>query len=105
MDYIPFDLFIEFIDHSQRLASSRLGRLIRTSKEKAPPKNSKSFHREIMRAHTVQVANVNHQESANTPNLKLPNNEDKTDKSKPLLRCSACGATDHKIWRCEQFFK
>ena len=33
MKVVPFDLFIEFIDHSQRLASSRLDRLMKTSKE------------------------------------------------------------------------
>ena len=105
MDYVPFDLFIEFIDHSQRLASSRLGRLMRTSKEKTSPKNSKPFQRRIMRAHVAQVDNANGQESANTTRPKPSNNKEETDESKPSLQCSACGATDHKIWKCQRFSK
>ena len=40
MEIVPFDIFIEFIDHSHRFASSRLGRLMKVSKEKATSRSN-----------------------------------------------------------------
>ena len=40
MEIVPFDIFIEFIDHSHRFASSRLGRLMKASKEKATSRSN-----------------------------------------------------------------
>ena len=37
MEIVPFDLFLEFIERSQRLASSRLGRLMAANKAKTFP--------------------------------------------------------------------
>ena len=99
MEIVPFDLFIEFVNHSQRVVSSRLGRLIKTSKDKFVPRNTRpgTYNPKPARAHTVQ--------SVSKP-LSLPKPvAESIPAAKENRRCPACDADSHVIWHCELFCK
>ena len=98
MDVVPFDLFIEFIDQVQGLASSRLGRLMATSRDhdKIQRRNSGWSRSKPARVHAVQSREI--------PTSSVPvtsKYEDRKVKGDQL--CTVCGAPGHFIWRCEQF--
>ena len=96
MEVVPFDLFIEFIDQSQRLASSRLGRLMKTSKDKMPLRGTGWSKPKPARAHVVQM-DVEAKSSDH-------GSEKQTKRDlQASVQCPACEATDHRIWRCQRF--
>ena len=99
MEVVPFDLFIEFIEQLQRLATSRLGRLIKNRKETSS-RNSGWSKFKPARAHAVH--NVEGKGNVNSkPSRELETSKDSGNSSK----CPSCGAPDHHIWRCQKFAK
>ena len=98
MEVVPFDLFVEFVDQSQRLASSRLGRLMKTSKDKISPRGTGWSKPKSARAHVAQMDVISKVSDQRSP-------KETAKDSKSLRKCAACGATDHSIWRCQGFVK
>ena len=91
MEVVPFDLFIEFIEQLQRLATSRLGRLIKNRKETSS-RNSGWSKFKPARAHAVH--NVERKGNVNPePSRELETSKD----SGNLSKCPSCGAPDHHI--------
>ena len=66
LEVVPFDIFIEFIDHSQRLASSRLGRLMKASKDKVASRSTGWSKARPIRAHVVQM-DIREESAASEP--------------------------------------
>ena len=96
MNVVHFDLFIEFIDHSQRLASSRLGRLMKTSKENMTLNSPRWVKPKPYRALTVQMVDKdNSSPSYSSKDVKKALRDSRS--------CAACESTAHLIWRCEKF--
>jgi len=97
MDVAPFDLFIEFIYHSQRLATSRLGRLIKNTGNAFTHRNARAsnYKAKPARVHTLQVEKP----------LSFTNSAKGSKEVKQTRHCNACDAVDHAIWHCDQFAK
>ena len=96
MEVVPFDLFIEFIDQTRRLSSSRLGRLMNASTDKVAPQGQRWSKPKTTRAYSAQL-------DVNRTNLS-PAKETSKDKGYSR-KCSACDAMDHWIWHCSKFTK
>ena len=96
MEVVPFDLFIEFIDQTRRLSSSRLGRLMNASTDKVAPQGQRWSKPKTTRAYSAQL----------DVNRTNPSPAKETSKDKGYSRkCSACDAMDHWIWHCSKFTK
>ena len=95
IDVVPFDFFIEFVEHSLRLVCSRFGRLLQqTEKGKTVVTSVPKF---VQRTRTNVVQGSNLVQSC-------------VDKGKPakvdeLAICRYCNARDHVIFRCEEFLQ
>ena len=98
MDVVPFDLFIEFIDRAQRLASSRLGRLMKSAKGTAAPRQTPGRWNKF-KATQVHVAQVDTEKNTVTSNVTKPI---KTE-SRKSKNCAVCDSTTHRTWACEKF--
>ena len=98
MDVVPFDLFIEFIDRAQRLASSRLGRLMKSAKETAAPRQTPGWWNKF-KSTQVHVAQVDTEKNTVTSNVTKPI---KTE-SRKSKNCAVCDSTTHRTWACEKF--
>ena len=100
MDVVPFNLFVEFIDQAQGLASSRLGRLMAAPRDhdKTQRRSSGGSRSKPARVHAVQSRDI---PTSSVP--VTPKREDQKVKGDRL--CTACGAPGHFVWRCEQFNK
>ena len=96
MEVVPFDLFVEFVDQSQRLASSRLGRLMKTSKDRISPRGTGWSKPKSARVHVAQMDVISKVSDQRSP-------KDTAKYSQSLRNCAACGATD--IWCCQGFVK
>ena len=98
MDVVPFDLFIEFIDRAQRLASSRLGRLMKSAKGTAAPRQTPGRWNKF-KSTQVHVAQVDTEKNTVTSNVTKPI---KTE-SRKSKNCAVCDSTTHRTWACEKF--
>ena len=98
MDVVPFDLFIEFIDRAQRLASSRLGRLMKSAKGAAAPRQTPGRWNKF-KSTQVHVAQVDTEKNTVTSNVTKPI---KTE-SRKSKNCAVCDSTTHRTWACEKF--
>ena len=92
------EFYSDLINHSQRLASSRLGRLMKTSKEKMTLNSPRWVKPKPYRALTVQM--VDKDESSPSYSSKEMKKASRGSRS-----CAACESTAHLIWRCEKFAK
>ena len=97
MEVVPFDLFLEFIERSQRLASSRLGRLMAANKAKTLPNVGTHSKVKSARAHFAQIDS----------NIKPAFSPEriKSSETQRIKRCMACDSVSHVVWRCENFIK
>ena len=96
MEVVPFDLFIEFIDQTRRLSSSRLGRLMNASTDKVAPQGQRWSKPKTTRAYSAQL----------DVNRTNPSPAKEISKDKGYSRkCSACDAMEHWIWHCSKFTK
>ena len=95
MEVVPFDIFIEFIDHSQRLASSRLGRLMKASKDKVASRSTGWSKARPIRAHVVQM-DIREESKASEPAKRAKD-------SQRLRKCVACETANHGLWQCQKF--
>ena len=97
MEVVPFDLFLEFIERSQRLASSRLGRSMAANKAKTLSNVGTHSKVKSARAHFVQI-------DSNVKPAFSPERI-KSSKTQRIKRCMACDSVSHVVWRCENFIK
>ena len=97
MEIVPFDLFLEFIERSQRLASSRLGRLMAANKAKTLPNVGTHSKVKSARAHFAQI-------DSNVKPAFSPERI-KSSETQRIKRCMACDSVSHVVWRCENFIK
>ena len=97
MEIVPFDLFLEFIERSQCLASSRLGRLMAANKAKTLPIVGTHSKVKSARAHFAQI-------DSNVKPAFSPERI-KSSETQRIKRCMACDSVSHVVWRCENFIK
>ena len=89
IEVVPFDIFIEFIDHSQRLASSRLGRLMKASKDKVASRSTGWSKARPIRAHVVQM-DIREESKASE-------SAERAKDSQRLRKCVACETANHNL--------
>ena len=98
MEVVLSDLFVEFVDQSQQLASSRLGRLMKTSKDRISPCGTGWSKLKSPQAHVAQMDVISKVSDQRSP-------KETAKDFQSLRKCAACRATDHSIWRCQGFVK
>ena len=79
MDVVPFNLFIEFVDQAQRLASSRLGRAMKTPKGITAPRQTVSRWNKF-KPTQAHVAQIDVKKNTSAPNVTKLN---ETESRKP----------------------
>ena len=95
MEIVPFDLFIEFIDQNKRLAASRLGQLMETTKVVTSPSYSKWAKPKMTRANVAKVeGSIQHNELFEAR---------KSGQHNSSRSCTACDSLSHQIWKCKKF--
>ena len=96
IDMVPFDLVIEYIDQTQQLAASRLGRLMtaQRSKSSMPGNGWTKGTSKPGRAHFVQMNS-----------MPSPAQKDTQQTPSKVRQCTACESSAHFVWRCEKFVK
>ena len=96
IDMVPFDLVIEYIDHTQQFVASRLGRLITAQKSKSSTSDSgwTKGTSKSGRAHLVQMNSMPSPEQKDTHQILLK-----------VRQCTACESPYHFVWSCEKFIK
>ena len=90
---------MEIVDQAQRLASSRLGRLMSSSREMVPRStglNKVAPRNKPIRVHTVQ----SHMQNSSFNGQALPS---RSKEESERRGCAACGSFNHLVWRCDVF--